>query len=183
MKKTRARLKHVWDNTLEDAVAHSFEKFSGEVSEHGQMLKWVASRILLPFSIFYIIIGFWLKQNIFDSLFLGLIIFIYSNFLPDLDSLIRVTKHKNKLSAWYDKYILLFFAPVFIYYAVSGRAKPIYSLRQKEFHTLKAFAAYMGFIIIVSAIFWGNNLERIAFLLFTALGYTTHLVVDGYIKW
>ncbi len=181
MKKTRKQTKRIWDELLSKYVGHTFEKFSREFFEHSSALRWVAMRILLPFAIFYIVVGLLLNESVFDSLFIGLLVFVYSNFLPDLDSLIKIT-FTDKSSPWHLKYSLLFFAPIYVYYAVSGTANPIYSRKPKCFHSLKVALIFSLFVALVGVIFWRNPLERTVLPIFAFLGFATHLIVDGYIR-
>lgn len=183
MKRTNTILMKKWDDVFYCLIKATFDKFGSEVSEHAAFMKWVAKRILMPLAVFYVLTGIlFFEIYVVGSVFLGALFFIYSNFLPDLDSLMTPTKDKKKLSKWPEKYMLLFFAPVLVYYAVSGQAKQIYTAKGKEFHSVKALITYMAFLFVVGQIFWRNPLQHTILPIFGGLGYLTHLAVDN-IAW
>ncbi len=181
MEKTKKRLSRYWDNVLLKVIPPyaRFEKIEEELKEHFNFLKWIFKRVVLPLIIFYIIMSLIFNMNVFDSLFISLAIFLYTNFLPDVDFLIRKTVQKNKISLWYEKYFLLFFAPIVIYYVIEGRAKPLYSSEDRCFHNFKTVIVYGFFLLIVGSIFWPEKLNRVMLPLFGMLGFIFHLVVDG----
>ena len=109
-------------------------------------------------------------------------IFIYSNFVPDLDSLLVVSKNTREKSNALELFSLLFLGPLFVYYAISKEAKPIYVKKPKEFHNFRYLLLYSLFLLMIGLLFYDNPLERLALPLFGALGYVTHLSVDGYFK-
>lgn len=183
MQRTRRLLRREWDETFYNIVRASFRKFENEFAEHAALMKWVGLRILVPVAIFYVLAGLvFFKVHLLGSLFLGSLFFIYSNFLPDLDSLISVTKNKELSSRWIEKYALLSLAPVFIYYAVSGQARPIYSGKPKEFHNGDSLTVYVIFLFLVGMLFWSDPLQRTILPVFGGLGYATHLAVDKIIR-
>ncbi|VVB59574.1 Uncharacterised protein [uncultured archaeon] len=183
MKKTNRLLRRKWDDIFYCLIKATFDKFGNEVSEHAAFMKWVAKRILMPLTVFYVLTGLiFFKIYVVGSLFLGALFFIYSNFLPDLDSLMIATNDKKRVSEWHEKYLLLFFAPVLVYYAVSGQAKPIYTTKGKEFHTTKALVTYVCFLFLFGLVLWRNPLQHTILPIFGGLGYLTHLAVDN-IAW
>ncbi len=179
MKKTRKSFRKIWDARLARLVNATFEKFEEELDEHGVLMAWAVKHILLPVSVFYAIAGLFFRNNIFDSLFLGLMVFIYSNFVPDLDSLMVVAKGKHKKFWSLEKFGLLFLGPLFVYYAISGEAKPIYAKKPKEFHTVRYLLLYCAFLLAVGLVFYSNLLEQLSLPFFGFLGYAIHLAVDN----
>lgn len=184
VRETRRLIEKKWDKHFKKLVKKTFRKLESEVMEHNTLMKWVALRVLLPLIVFYVVVELlFFNTYIIGSIFLGALFFVYSNFLPDLDSLITVTTRAPP-SSLSEKYALLFFAPVLVYYAVSGEAKPIYSRKPKEFHSVKALIAYTIFLLVLGFLFWPNSPLRMTMLpLFGGLGYLAHLVVDGCVKW
>jgi hypothetical protein len=180
MSKTKQRLSKYWDRIMLKRIPPygRFKKIEGEINEHFNFIKWMFKRVLVPLMVFYVTIGLILNMNVFGSLFLSFLVFVYSNFLPDIDFLIKKTKDKNKDSLWYEKYLLLFFAPVIMYYIIGGRAKPLYSIEDRSFHNLKTVIAYGIFLFVIGSIFWTDALKRLMLPIFGMLGFVFHLMVD-----
>lgn len=183
MKRTKRLLRKKWDSAFYSFIRASFYKFENEFIEHAALMKWVALRVLLPLAVFYVLVGLlFFEAYLVGSIFLGSLFFIYSNFLPDLDSLIITTRKRKLSSSWSGKYALLLFAPVFVYYAVSGQAKPIYSTKAKEFHSIDSLITYVIFLFLLGFLFWRNPIQHTILPVFGGLGYFTHLVVDKVIR-
>lgn len=183
MKKTRRVLRSTWDSSLATLLQASFETVEREFSEHSGFVRWVGYYVIFPFSLFYVVFGLLVGQNVFDSLFVGLLVFSYSNFVPDLDSLLKPTDDRRLLrSTTSARFALLFFGPIFIYYLLSSQSSPIYSTKRKEFHHGFYLAAYAAFLFAVGFLFWNNWLERFSIAFFGSLGYACHLFVDGFIR-
>ena len=185
MEKTRSKVIEYWDELIGKKIPSYVElkKMEEEIKEHFTFLKWTFKRIILPLAIFYAIAGiFFFEINVLGSLVIALLIFLYSNFLPDIDFLMKETKDKKLASRGYEKYALLFFAPVIMYYILDGRKKPIYTLKGKYFHNFKTVLIYGAFLFIVGAILGQENLKMIILPLFGMLGFSFHLMVDGRIK-
>lgn len=179
MKRTKRLLRKKWDGVFSSFVRAEFLKVESEFKEHAALMRWVFLRILVPLAVFYVLAGVLLFEvYMVGSLFLGSLFFVYSNFLPDLDSLMIPTKKRKLSSRWFEKYSLLLFAPIFVYYAASGQAKPIYSTTPKEFHRIKALAIYAIFLFALGFLFWRNPLQHTILPIFGGLGYATHLAVD-----
>lgn len=180
MKKTKRRLSEYWDRTIFKNLPPyaTFKKMNREMTEHFNFLAWVFKRIVLPIIVFYVIFGLIFEINVFGSIFLSSLLFFYSSLLPDVDALFKKTKNKMLDSLWYEKYSLLFFAPVIIYYIISGRARPLYSMKERPFHSFKTVFIYGVFLFVVGSIFWTDTLRRIMFPLFGMLGFTVHLLID-----
>jgi len=150
-------------------------KVQNELGEHFYFIKWVLKRIFLPVAIFYLFSGFVLGVWVIDSLFLGLIIFLYSNFLPDADSIFKVTNVKSDIK---EKHLVLFFAPVYALYLLSENSSRPKSKTAKPFHNLKSMVAYGIFLFAVGFILYRNWLEIASLPMFGVMGYFTHISVD-----
>ena len=61
-------------------MAH--QKIRDETTEHIDHLSSALKKIVLPLSVCYLCLGFFFGNNVVDSLFLGILIFVYSHFLP-----------------------------------------------------------------------------------------------------
>ena len=157
-----------------------FRKTRNEILEHFSFFTWITKRVFLPMALLYFLIGTIFGFRVIDSLFLGFIMFIYSNFLPDLDFVFK--KSKSRESVWYRKYLFLFFAPIYLFYLLSEEMRPIYVTKSKPFHNFRMMSAYGLFLIILGLIFYWNPLETFSLFMFGMLGYFSHLVVDGYFK-
>ena len=185
MEKTRSKVIEYWDELIGKKIPSyvEFKKMEEEIKEHFTFLKWTFKRIILPLAIFYAIAGiFFFEINVLGSLVIALLIFLYSNFLPDIDFLMKEAKDKKLVSKWYEKYSLLFFAPIIMYYILDGRKKPIYTLKGKYFHNFRTVLIYGVFLFVLGAILWQENIKMIILPLFGMLGFSFHLMVDGRIK-
>ncbi|MFH1106067.1 MAG: hypothetical protein V1731_02555 [Candidatus Aenigmatarchaeota archaeon] len=180
MKMTGRKLSEYWDGIIYKNLPPyaKFRKMKAELEEHFNFIGWSAKRIILPLMVFYALAGLFLEINVFGSMFLSLLLFFYSNLLPDVDALFKKAKSKNADSLWYEKYSLLFFAPVIMYYIICGRAKPLYAMNERPFHNFKTMLIYGAFLFVVGSIFWSDALRRIMFPLFGMLGFATHLIID-----
>lgn len=154
-------------------------KIRSEIVEHLSFVKWASKRIFLPISFLYIVLGFIFHIRIFDSLFVNFLIFVYSNFLPDLDSVFKKNSQRFKS---YKQYLFLFFAPLYLFYLFSENSKKIYSKAAKPFHNFQSLFAYGLFLSAVGLLFYGNWLEIISIPLFGVFGYAIHLSIDGYLR-
>jgi hypothetical protein len=157
-----------------------------ETSEHVEFLIRVFTWVILPASLLYVCVDFcFFNENVLDSMFLGILIFLYSNFLPDLPSIYRKKKEnsKNEDFLWEEKYALLLFAPVFIVAYLCG-----VRLKRKTaetFHNFKSLTIYTAFLFLLGFFAFGDfpiligNIPEILSLPFYGLmGYLTHLKVD-----
>src|SRR3989338_2521953 len=139
MEKTQKRFSKYWDELILKRLPPyaKFKKFTDELKEHFSFTSWTFKRIVLPMVLLYVIAGLVLQKNLFGSLFVSLLIFIYSNVIPDLDILIKKPEKGEDESLWYEKYSLLLFAPIIVYYVINGRARPLYSNESRPFHNFK----------------------------------------------
>lgn len=185
-------------------VKIEFKKMSSEIQEHFQVINWVVKRTFIFAAIAYILLGIIFKVNILSSLVFGFLVFLYSNFLPDSDSLFsklnfrntpkwyegyaRVTRsgkivRHSRRAKWYEKYLLLLFAPLFIYYRILRKINFLYTDKEKEFHNIKSMLIYSSFLCIIGFILYSTPLESLSIPAFGALGYYTHLLVDKRVVW
>jgi len=183
-KNSRSLLKRHWDSRLSRVIKTSFETVEREFFEHGGFVSWFARYIVFPFAIFYVVLGVLLGQNVLASLFISLLVFLYSNFVPDLDTLLTPTKDASRVrSTRFERLALLFFGPLTIYYLLSKEARPVFAGKPKEFHQLGYLLLYCLFLFLVGLVFWPpNNIRSASLAVFGGLGYASHLFVDGYIR-
>jgi len=157
-----------------------------ETTEHIHSMIKVFKWAILPLSLLYVFADFYFfGENAFDSMFWGVLVFFYSNFLPDLPSIFRRKKSSVETEdlPWYKKYALLLFAPLLIWFLFSG-----IQLKWKTtetFHDFKSLTIYgtfllmMGFFAFVNfPINVGSITEILSLPLYGAVGYLTHLKVD-----
>jgi len=151
-----------------------------------KVFKWV----VLPASLFYVCADFYFfAQNALDSMFLGVLIFFYSNFLPDLPSIFRRKSHhdvRDTISEdlpWYKKYALLLFAPLFIGAFFCGIR--LGWKTTETFHNFKSLIIWIVFLFILSffafgafPISVGDITEILSVPFYGLIGYLTHLKVD-----
>ncbi len=156
-----------------------------ETEQHVRMMIKVFKFVVLPASVFYVLSNFFFfRENALDSMLLGILTFIYSNFLPDLPSIFRRKKGDGPTEdlPWYKKYALLLFAPLFIWALLSGA-----QLRwrtSETFHNVKSLTVYAGFLLLLGFAF--TNLpftvadltELVSIPLYGLVGYLAHLKVD-----
>ncbi|MFA5290964.1 MAG: hypothetical protein WC385_01455 [Candidatus Paceibacterota bacterium] len=185
MDKTKGKLTEYWDNLLFGHLpAHAnLDKVGEEVKEHYLFVRLMWMRFIIPLVAFYLVMGLVFRINIFGALFLSLLVFIYSNILPDADILIKKTPEGKSESLWYEIFFLLCFAPIVVYYVSHGKAKPLFSNTFKPFHGLKAALVWAIFLFILGSLFWPDFLLKSLMLpIFGFVGYLFHLVVDDVIK-
>jgi hypothetical protein len=151
------------------------------VSEHFSFMVWTFKRVVLPISLCYLIIGFLCQRMVFDSLVLGLIVFVYGNFLPDLDSLfIRRGKRSVKKLSLFKKYVLLCLAPLYVYMIYFGVWEIPFSNTSKVFHNFKSAIIFGAFLFLLGFVLYTNLVEVVSPPIFGLLGYLAHLKVDKY---
>ncbi len=157
-----------------------------ETSMHIYLLIEVLKWIVLPASFIYVCADFYFfKENALDSMFWGILIFIYSNFLPDLPTIYREQKN-NEITEdlpWYKKYALLLFAPLFIWVLFSGTR--LKWKTTETFHNFKSLAIYGAFLLLWGFFAFGSfpisigDMTKILSLpLYGMIGYLTHLKAD-----
>jgi hypothetical protein len=135
--------------------------------------------VILPASFLYIFIGFFLlRENTLDSMVLGILVFIYANFLPDLPSVFRNKKGEVKTGSlnWFKKYALLLFAPLFIWLLFSDIG--IVWKTTDTFHNFKSLIIVEAFLALFGFIAFGGLIESLSFSFYGVIGYLAHLKVD-----
>ena len=155
------------------------DKILQELSEHWGFLQWSFKRIILPIVVFYIIIGLLAGEVVFGALFISLLAFLYANFLPDLDSFFP---KEGKKAGWIKKRLALFFTPVFIYYLLSQKIKPLSLGSEKAFHSRKALLEFSIFLFVFGLLIYLSILKAFFLALFGFLGFLTHLLVDKQLR-
>jgi hypothetical protein len=155
----------------------TFNKVLGEFLEHKEFAMWVFVRVVIPIILFNALVNlvvferFRLSPTIF-----GIAIFFYSTFLVDLDSFFN-SRSMSKEATPVQKILILFFAPVVIYYMLSKKLRPLH-LPQKYFHRKKSLLLFCLFAFVVGWIIFFNLPDALFFVLFAFTGYVTHLLVD-----
>lgn len=160
-----------------------------ETLEHVSLLIKVFKWIVLPTSLFYLFSGFiFFGENALDAILLGILIFFYSSFLPDLPSLFRMktchgARDETNALSWYKTYVLLLLAPLFIG-ALSCGIHVSWKTAE-SFHNFKSLAVYEVFLFVLSfsafgglAISFGDIIRILSLPLYGLIGYMTHLKVD-----
>jgi len=168
----------------------SLWRMNCETLQHVNLLIKVFKWIVFPASLLYVCADFYFfGQNALGSMFLGILIFVYSNFLPDLPSIYcRKKKYdrRTKDLLWDEKYALLLFAPLFIGVFLCGIRLRWHTA--ENFHNFKSLTIYASFLLLLSLFAFGNitklsvsigDIPEILSLPFYGLiGYLTHLKVD-----
>jgi hypothetical protein len=156
-----------------------------ETEEHVRMLVKMFKFIVVPASLIYVFSDFFFfRENTLDSMLWGILVFVYSSFLPDLPSIYR--KGKNNGTAedlpWYKKYALLLFAPLFIWLLISGTR--LKWSTTETFHNFRSVAVYCGFLLLFGSLFTQfpftivDMTELVSIPLYGLVGYLSHLKAD-----
>ena len=186
-------------NALFGFVLHSFKSINRKVRsklpvwrmeeetlEHVhssiKVFKWIVfpSSLLYVFGVFY-----FFGENALASVLWGILIFFYSNFLPDLPSIYRRKEKDGKTEdlPCYKRYVLLLFAPLLIWFLFSGMQL---SWKTTEtFHNFKSLTIYGAFLLLLGffafaefPISIGNVSKILSFPLYGVVGYLAHLKAD-----
>ena len=149
-----------------------------ETREHLHMLLTVLKYVIFPASICWALIGVLLGENTIDSVFWGILIFVYTNFLPDLPSAFRKKEGEAVMAdlSWYKKCALLLLAPIFIWLLFSDIT--VAWKTTETFHNFKSLFVFEGFLALVGVVFSGGTIEPLSFCFYGAVGYLAHLKVD-----
>ena len=162
-----------------------------ETFEHVNLLTKVFTRTVLLLGIIYSATIFvFFGRFPLGSLLLGMLMFFYSNFVPDLPAIFRIKKscpkERDFLNDKFSKiksYALLLFIPMFIFLIFCGKKTKWKT--SETYHNFKSLAIYGTFITILGVfilIVFQNStvaiIEVIWVLLLSLLGYLTHLKVD-----
>lgn len=161
-----------------------------ETFEHVHFMTKIFKWFVLPSSILYVCaIFYFFGSNASISMFVGILLFFYSNFLPDLPAIFRRKVYRDVRDTFYNdlpeykKYALLLFAPFFITLVFFG--VEIKWRTTETFHNLKSMAVYGVFLFVLSFLFlasftisFGRIIEALYVPFYALLGYFTHLKVD-----
>ena len=153
-----------------------------ELTEHSGFMKWSFKRIILPLTVFYVVAGFLLGEHVLGSLLMGIVVFLYANFLPDLDTFFPHSNDKSNKVSVVRKRIALFFAPVLIYYILSEGHKPWDLGKNKPFHNTRSLLEFSCFLFFFGSLLYFSFLKAFFFMLFGFCGYCIHLIIDGKIN-
>ena len=154
-----------------------------ELAEHSGFLGWSFKRIVFPLAAFYVIIGFLLGEHVLGSLLMGIVVFLYANFLPDLDTFFRFTNNKSNEVGAVKQRVALFLAPLVIYYILSRRQNSWDLGKDKPFHNRRALLEFSIFLLCLGSLLYFSALKAFFFMLFGFSGYCIHLIIDEKIKW
>ena len=157
-----------------------------ETSEHVRYSVEVFVWLILPLGLAYFFgCQFVFGENVWGSMLWGLIVYFYSNFLPDLPSIYRRKKYESGGTdlPWYQKYALLLFAPLLVWLLFSGVRL---SWRTMEtYHNFRSLVIYGTFLFAVGFLGFAGlplsirDLIKIFFFQFCGvIGFLTHLKVD-----
>ena len=180
MRGTKIRVSRYWDKIILQHIPPyaKFSKFESEIKEHFTFVSWMFKRIVIPLAIFYIALGAIFGMNVLGSLLISLLIFFYSNFLPEIDTLIKAVPKGKKKSTSLQIYFFLFFAPISLYYIIAGRKEALYNSKDRCFHNFKSLVFYGAFLVIIGLVLWTNIIKAIMLMTFGMLGFGFHLFVD-----
>jgi hypothetical protein len=148
------------------------------LSKHFEMLIKTSKYIVFPASVCYIIIGALLQENTLNATVWGVLIFVYTSFLPDILYVFRERKKNTKTTclSWYKKYALLLFAPIFIWLLISDFG--VIWKTTETFHNFKSLLIFEAFLAMLGFVSFGSLIEPLFFSLYGAVGYLSHLKVD-----
>ena len=158
----------------------------GETAEHVHAAVKVFKFVVLPLSLFYVFTDlYFLGENSIAPMLWGILVYFYSNFLPDLPSIYRKKGNDSAYvdPPWYKKYFLLLFAPILIWVLFSGvRLK---WKTAETFHNFKSLSVYGAFLLLIGYLAFvkfpvsiGNITQILSLPLYGTAGYLTHLKVD-----
>ncbi len=156
----------------------SFKKLNDELKEHVPFVLWLIKRIIIPILPLLVLINIFLRIELVPAFLLGLIPFIYGNFAPDFDILMKYSEKKN--SPTYKKLFILYLGPLYLYYYIFEFSRPVYTNVKREFHSMKYAAYYFLFVFLIGLLIF-NPAEIYKTLIFSFLGiagYLVHLLID-----
>ena len=156
----------------------SVKKLDAELKEHVPFILWLIKRVIIPILPPLVIINLFLGIELIPAVLLGIIPFIYGNFAPDFDVLMKFSMRKN--SPTYKKLFVLFLGPIYLYYYIFEFSRPIYTNKRREFHTLRYAIYYFIFLFFLGLLIF-NFMEIYKTFIFSFLGltgYLIHLAID-----
>lgn len=157
------------------------EKIIEEVSEHLALYKRAILYVLGPLVFFYIGMGIFVGEYSGGAALFALFISFYSSFLPEADLMLASggsLARRGRGAKPHEKYLVLFFAPLYLYLVATKKMQPLFSNEFKPFHRLRALIAYFIFLFALGMILYFSFFKATFFALFGAIGYATHLFVD-----
>ncbi len=157
-----------------------------ETTEHvGQSVK-VFLWLILPLSLAYVFGQlFFFKENALGPMLWSILVYFYSNFLPDLPSIHRKKESEMDTSdlSWYKKYALLLFAPLLVWLLFSGIR--LNWKTEETYHNFASAAVYGVFLLAVGFLAFAGyptrveDLTKVFFFTFCGTaGFLAHLKVD-----
>lgn len=157
-----------------------------ETTEHvGQSVK-VFLWLILPLSLAYVFGQlFFFKENALGPILWSILVYFYSNFLPDLPSIHRKKESEMGTSdlSWYKKYALLLFAPLLVWLLFSGIR--LNWKTEETYHNFASAAVYGVFLLAVGFLAFAGypvrveDLTKVFFFTFCGTaGFLAHLKVD-----
>lgn len=173
-----------------------------ETSEHVNFLTKVLKWVVFPASLLYVLSDFYFfGESALDVVFLGTMLFFYSNFLPDLPSIYYGNKNFERLNEdllWDQKCAIFLFAPLFVGAFFCGMRLKWHTT--ETFHNFKSLMIYATSLLLLGLFVFGNMTEIFGFFahgntiqfpisirsmtkalsltLYGVLGYSIHLKVD-----
>ena len=153
------------------------EKIIEEISEHLALYKQMILYVLGPLVFFYLGAGIFVGEYSGGAALFALFISFYSSFLPEADLMLR-PRGGRRVAKTYQKYLVLFFAPFYLYLVATKKTQPFFLNEHKPFHRAKALFAYSIFLLVFGMILYASLFKASFFALFGAIGYATHLFVD-----
>jgi len=157
-----------------------------ETSEHVHHSVQVFVWMILPLSLVYVFgYRFIFGGDVLGPMLWSLIVYFYSNFLPDLPSIYRKKKPEPEGTdlPWYKKYTLLLFAPLLAWLLFSGIR--LTWKTEETYHNFRSVAIYGAFLFAVGFLAFAGlplsveGLLKAFFLqLCGVIGFLTHLKVD-----
>ncbi|MGQ9538441.1 MAG: hypothetical protein ACUVTE_02505 [Candidatus Bathycorpusculaceae bacterium] len=121
-----------------------------ETLEHVRSSVRVFKHVILPLSLLYVFVLFYFfGENVLDSMFWGIWVFFYSNFLPDFPFIYRKKTGDAKTEdlPCYKKYAILLLAPLLVWILFSGMQL---NWRTAEtYHNFKSLMVYGIFLCVV----------------------------------
>lgn len=157
-----------------------------ETAEHVHAAVKVFKFVVLPASLTFVFANFYFfSENSIAPALWGILVFFYSNFLPDLPSIYRKRGNSSayKDPPWYKKYFILLFAPIVIWVLFSGVRLKWKTV--ETFHNFRSLTIYGAFLLLIgffafvkNPISIGNLIEILSLPTYGVTGYLTHLRVD-----
>ena len=157
------------------------EKIIEEISEHLALYKQVIFYVLGPLLFFYIGMGIFVGEYSGGAALFALFISFYSSFLPESDLMLAPQGHlarKGRVAKPHEKYLVLVFAPLYIYLVATKKIVPVFVEGHKPFHSVRALIIFSLFLFCIGMLLYISFFKAIFFALFGTIGYAMHLFVD-----